>query len=134
MSTDRTITNRRLRLWGLQTGGALLVLGSIVFLWRGHGWGRVPLVLGALILLLGVTTIPPARWVFLGWHRFVDAVLWVWTKLALTLTFVVAVIPLAILARLVGRDRMRLRFPGKRDSYWQEEKPSDDPDRYRRQF
>jgi hypothetical protein len=134
MTESTSITRRQLRLWGLQTGGALIVLGSIVFLWRGHGWGRVPLALGALFLVFGVTTIPPARYLFRGWHAFVGAVLWLWTRLALLLTYVVAVTPLALVGRLIGRDRMRLRFPGRKESYWQDHTADERPDRYYRQF
>ena len=134
MTGDRAITRRQLRLWGLQTGGALLALGSIVHLWRGHAWGAVPLILGGAFLLLGLAAVAPARAVYVGWHRLIGAILWAWTKLALTLTFLLAVVPLALLGRLIGRDRMRLRFPGGEESYWRKEEPRGGPDRYRRQF
>jgi hypothetical protein len=130
----RTITNRQLRLWGAMTGGALIVAGCLIFLWRGHGWGRIPLALGGLFAILGLTTLPPARFVYRGWHAFVGAVLWLWTRLALLITYLIAVTPLALIGRLTGRDRMHLRFPGDESTYWTDHPKNDRPDRYRRQF
>lgn len=130
----REITNRQLRRWGAMTGGALIVAGCVIFLWRGHGWGRIPLVLGALFAVLGLTTIPPARLVYRGWHGLVDAILWIWTRVALFLTYIIAVTPLSLIGRLTGRDRMHLRFPGKEKSYWTAHRDDDRPGRYRRQF
>ncbi len=127
-------TKRQLRLWGAQTGGGLIVLGCLVLFWRGHGWGRLPLGLGILIALLGLTALPPARPAFRAWHLLVGVILWLWTRLALVLTFGIAVIPVALIGRLVGRDRMRLRFPADRKSEWRNYTGDSSPRRYGRQF
>ena len=134
MSEPNPITRRQLRLWGAQTGGALIVLGTIVFIWRGHGWGRIPLALGVLFAVFGLSTIPPARILFRGWHVFVGALLWLWTRVALVMTYLIAVTPLALIGRIIARDRMRLRFPGRKETYWQDHRADERPDRYYRQF
>ena len=134
MAAKIPVTRRQLRLWGAQTGGALLVLGVLVFGWRGEGWGRVPLLLGALFAILGLSALPPARPLYRGWHLLVGAVLWLWTRLALILTYMLAVTPISLLGLLVGRDRLHLKFPGGQESYWREQERDGSSNRYRRQF
>ena len=134
MGERAAIGRRQLRLWGAQTGGALILMGVLVYFWRGHGWGRVPLGLGLLFALLGLTALPPARTVFRVWHALIGAVLWAWTRFALLVTYLIAVTPVALIGRLVGRDRLHLRFPGGKESYWQDHPEERSPRRYRRQF
>jgi hypothetical protein len=127
------LSRRALRLFGAQVGGALMIVGGLL-VWRDHEWGKIPFVLGAVFAFFGLTTLPPARLLYRGWHDFANGMFWAWTRVALFLTFWLAVVPVAWIGRLVGRDRMALRFPGKDASYWREHKKDDDPDRYRRQF
>jgi hypothetical protein len=126
-------SRRALRIFGAQVGGALMIVGGLL-LWRDHGWGRIPLVLGIIIAFFGLTTLPPARSIHRGWHAFATGMLWTWTRLALALTFALAVVPVGWIGRLVGRDRMALRFPGGSKSYWRDHARDEDPDRYHRQF
>lgn len=134
MNESKQITKRQLRIWGASTGAGLTALGSIVYLWRGHEWGKIPLALAALFIFFGLTTLPPAKLLFRGWHAFVDAVLWLWTRVALILTYFIAFTPISIIARIVGRDRMRLGFPGGKETYWEDHATDERSDRYRRQF
>lgn len=96
--------------------------------WRGWAWWPLLLVVAAAFLLLALTR--PALLAPLNW---------LWTKLGLLLGMIMApivmgliyfgvVTPMALLARLVGKDFLRLRRDPAAPTYWlpradQEPKP-----------
>ncbi len=89
--------------WGIFTGGQ----GVAKFLW---GFGAVSLVTGLTGTRLGL----PAYW---AWMGFVYVVLAVITTVSLSLVYFLVVTPLALLGRVIGRDRLQLRRRGAA-TYW----------------
>ena len=78
-------------------------------------------VLLGLALVLGVCALRP-RW-FRGFYRTGMTVSFhfgqVMGKVLLTIFFLLAVTPLGLLLRLLGKDLLRLKWPGNANTYWQ---------------
>lgn len=115
---------RELRVWAAVVAAVLGVVGSLFYFvdWGifsgGQGFARFLWSFGAFAFLTGITGTKlglPAYWLWMG---FVWTVSWVITHLSLAAVFFLVVTPLAVIARLVGRDRLQLRRKST-DSYWQ---------------
>lgn len=115
---------REMRLWAAVLAVALGVAGSLFYFvdWGifsgGRGFARLLWSFGAFAFLTGITGTKlglPAYWLWMG---FVWTVSWVITHLALAAVFFLVVTPLALIARLIGRDRLQLRRRAM-DTYWQ---------------
>jgi len=105
------------------------------FAWRGHDWWPALLAPATAFLLLAL--IRPA---LLAWPN------WLWTRLGLLLGAVVAPVvmgiiyfavftPMGLIARLLGKDFLRLRRDPAAPTYWlprQDQQPT--PERLRDQF
>lgn len=114
---------REMRVWAALLALALGVVGSLFYFvdWGifsgGRGFARFLWGFGAFAFLTGSTGTKlglPAYWLWMG---FVWTVSWVITHLALAVVFFLVVTPLALVARLIGRDRLQLR-QHKAASYW----------------
>src|SRR5262245_11880481 len=105
------------------------------FGWRAHGWWPALLAPAAAFLILALT-----RPALLAWPN------WLWTRLGLLLGAIVAPIvmgiiyfavftPMGLLARLVGKDFLRLRRDPAAPTYWlPRQDPQSTPERLRDQF
>ena len=113
-----------MRVWATVLAVALGVVGSLFYFvdWGifsgGQGFARFLWSFGAFAFLTGITGTKlglPAYWLWMG---FVWIVSWIITHAALTAVFFLVVTPLALIARLIGRDRLQL---GRKStgSYWQ---------------
>lgn len=104
------------RSFGLSVGGALCV-GAAILVWRHVSGGIAATVegFGLLLVILALTfpfvlTRPSALW----W-RFSRALAAVNSRILLTVLFFVALVPMSVLWRLVGKDplvRRRSAWPG----------------------
>ncbi|MFM8459661.1 MAG: SxtJ family membrane protein [Chthoniobacterales bacterium] len=115
---------REMRVWAAVLAAALGIVGSLFYFvdWGifsgGQGFARFLWSFGAFAFLTGITGTKlglPAYWLWMG---FVWMVSWVITHTALTAVFFLVVTPLALVARLFGRDRLQLQ-PKATGSYWQ---------------
>ena len=115
---------REMRVWAGVLAAALGVVGSLFYFvdWGifsgGQGFARFLWSFGAFAFITGMTGTKlglPAYWLWMG---FVWTVSWVISHLALAATFFFVVTPLALIARLIGRERLQLRRRSTQ-SYWQ---------------
>lgn len=106
---------RRMRIFAITLACALGLVGSLFWFvdWGifsgGQGFATVLWSFGTFAFLTCITGTRiglPAYWAWMCFAFCVSAVL---SYLALTLVFLAAVTPLAIIARLTGRDRLNLR-------------------------
>jgi hypothetical protein len=105
------------------------------FGWRGHGWWPALFAPAAAFLILALI-----RPTLLAWPN------WLWTRLGLLLGAIVAPIvmgiiyfavftPMGLIARLVGKDFLRLRRDPAAPTYWlPRQDPQPTPERLRDQF
>jgi hypothetical protein len=113
-----------------------LVMEVIGRLSTGH-WKPGPLWLGATGFSVGVVLwlIPQiAKPFYLVWYFAACCMGFVMSNLILSVFFWLALTPVALLMRLLGRDPMRRRFDPSAGTYWSEVEKSVDPERYFRQF
>jgi hypothetical protein len=114
---------------------AAFALLSTYLAWRGNAWWPASLALSAAFLILAL--VRPSLLAPLNW---------LWTRLGLLLGAIVAPIvmgvvyfavitPMAVVARLIGKDFLRLKRDPAAPSYWlprEDQQPS--PERLRDQF
>lgn len=108
---------RDLRNFGLLLGVLFaVVFGALPYALRHHVhvW---PFVLAMLLWAAALFAPSLLRQVHAGWSRLGLALGWVNTRIILTLFFASAIVPVGLLMRLFGRDRMRRRFARECDSY-----------------
>lgn len=127
---------REMRQWAGLLAVALGLVGSLFYFleWGifrgGEGLAKFLWAFGAVAFLTGVTGSKaglPAYW---AWMGFVYAVSWAIGHVALASVYFLVVTPLAVVARLIGRDRLQIRSAA-RTSYWHglDVAPSHHPER-----
>lgn len=130
-------TPRELRQWAVVTGPALGVVGALFYFleWGifrgGEGLAKFLWGFGVFALVTGLTGTKLGWPAYGAWMGFVYAVSWTIGHVALAGVYLIVVTPLALLARLIGRDRLQLRTRA-RASYWH--RLSDQPHNPERQF
>jgi hypothetical protein len=98
-------------------------MGVAVGLWIAGG------VLGGL----GLTGTPAALPVYWAWMGVAFVMGNIVSRIVMVLVYYGVVTPMALFMRLIGRDRLDLRGPG-RQSYWHDLEEVEDLSRYERQF
>ncbi|MGH7933407.1 MAG: SxtJ family membrane protein [Candidatus Binataceae bacterium] len=112
-TTDRA----ELRNFGLLLGALFAVIFGIVPLILRHHTPLWPWIV-AVVLWLGAILAPLALGLFhRGWTRLGLALGWINTRVILTLLFAVSIVPLGLVMRLLGRDRMGRKFDPMLESY-----------------
>jgi hypothetical protein len=106
-----------LRRWALLTAAALGVMGTVFFfevfglLPRARGMAFILWGFGAFALVTagtGTRAGLPAYWLWMGFVFVVGTVI---GTVALGVVYYLVLVPTAVVARLMGRDRLRLREP-----------------------
>jgi hypothetical protein len=114
---------REMRHWALILGPALGLVGSLFYFvdWGifsgGQGFAKFLWSFGALAFVTGITGTKLGLPAYRLWMGFVYVVSATITYTALSLVYFAVVTPLALLARLLGRDRLQLRTR-EQASYW----------------
>lgn len=106
---------RELRNFGLLVGGVFLALG---FLLRHKPWYPWLLAPGA-VLMLGGAVLPRAlKPVYIVWMSLALVLGFVVSHVVLTLFFFLVITPVGLVARLAGKDFLRLKLDPKASTYW----------------
>ena len=115
---------------------AFVAIALAVRVWRGHAVGFISIALAAAgwsLGALGAVRPRAIEWLFAAATTVTRPIGLVVSELMIVLMYFGVVTPVAILARLVGRDRLRRTFDRRASSYWVPRKPTADPSRYFRQ-
>jgi hypothetical protein len=122
-----------------QFAWALIVFVTIVLavrVWRGQAVGPGTMALTAAGWVLGALgALSPRRieWLFVAATTVTRPIGLVVSELMIVLIYFGVITPVAILARLVGRDRLQRTFDRRASSYWVPRKQTADPSRYFRE-
>ncbi len=109
--------HKELRKFSLILGGAFLALGAFAW-YRGSDIANYLLIPGAVIAVVG-TVLPAAiRWLFFVWMALGLVLGTIVTSIILTLVFVLAVTPIGLIMRMVGRDPMERELDPQAATYW----------------
>ena len=107
-----------------QARRSALVVACVLALlagWNAHREREtVALVLGsasALLVVVGFLSPVASRAFYRVWMRLARLLGWVNSRILLSLIFYGVITPMGIVQRLIGRDALRRRGPG-RESYW----------------
>jgi hypothetical protein len=107
-------STRELHDFGLISGGLFALLFGLFFPWlRSHYFPLWPWILCAA--LAGSALLRPQllKYVFAGWNRLGLVLGWINSRIVLTVTFYLIIVPIGLLVRLIGRDPMARAFdPG----------------------
>ncbi len=115
---------QEMRRWALLLLFALGGMGTLFYFvnWgifaHGQGFARLLWGFGAVAFVTGITGSKaglPAYWAWMGFVFLISSII---GYAALTAVYFFVVTPLALLARLLGRDRLQLRAR-RATSYWQ---------------
>ncbi len=108
---------RELRNFGLLVGGVFLVLG-LLFLLRHKPWYPWLLAPGA-VLILGGAVLPRAlKPVYIVWMSLALVLGFVVSHVVLTLFFFLVITPVGLVARMAGKDFLRLKLDPNARTYW----------------
>jgi len=111
-----------LRKFGLTLFMASIVAAGVLF-WRGHPMLSIACVaVGGLVLLVSLLSVRLALPLYRGWMGIALVAGSVMSTVMLAVVYFGVVTPLALLMRLTGRDRLRLRLVDT-SSYWQDIPP-----------
>lgn len=108
---------QKLRKFGIVMAVAFGLFGSLV-VWRGHGWGQYLWYVAGAFLLLGLVAPRLLGPVERVWMAFAGVLGVVMTTVILTITFFVAMTPMGLLLRAMGKDLLEMKRDPEADSYW----------------
>jgi hypothetical protein len=116
-----------LRKFGVVVGGAFLALFSILFIVHGR-ISSVMWIFGlAGAILIGTALVSPRllripRWYWMG---FAISLGWIVSRFLMVILFFLAITPMALIARIVRKTFLDIRFRDQADSYWIPRKEND---------
>ena len=104
-------------------GAAILGIVGIILFYENRGYYFIPWILGAY-LAVGSLFLPalikPIDSLIQGLSRIISLIL---TKIFLTLVYYLMITPAGLYFRITGQDRLDMKFPDDRDSYWHKRPP-----------
>jgi len=108
---------RELRNFGLLVGGVFALLG-LLFMARGKA--AYPWLLTPGLLLVAFGSIAPRilKYIYLVWMGLALVLGFVVSHIILTLFFFLIITPIGLIARLAGKDFLRLKLDRQAKSYW----------------
>ena len=108
---------RELRNFGLVVGGVFALLG-LLFLARGKA--AYPWLLTPGLLLVAFGAIAPCilKYIYLVWMGLALVLGFVVSHVILTVFFFLIITPIGLIARLAGKDFLRLKLDRQANSYW----------------
>jgi hypothetical protein len=123
------------RKFGISVGIAFLLLAAL-FWWKDVTNAlRVTGALGGVLLLGGLVAPGLLKWPYRGWMKFALVMNWISTRVILTLLFCLAIIPIGLLMRILGKRPLAVGFDKGADSYWiRRERKEYDPKRSEKHF
>jgi len=123
-----------LRKFGLLVGGVLSTLG-LLFLWRYKSHYPYFLWPGVFLVALGFGLPRALKWIYIAWMSVALGLGFVMAHVILTSLFYLMMTPMGLIARVFGKDFLRLKLDRAAATYWiPRDRKSRSPAEYERQF
>src|SRR5262249_26481081 len=108
---------RELRKFGLTVGGVFVAIGLIFFLRQKPS---APFLLwpGVALIIFGAATPRILKYLYIAWMSLALTLGFIMSYVILTLFFFVIVTPIALLARLIGKDFLTRKLDKQATTYW----------------
>ena len=113
---------REFRSFGLLLGALIAAVFGVWPLLRSRHTALWPWIIAALLWFAALLRPTALRYFHWGWTRLGFVLGWINTRIILTVLFAVSIVPIGLLMRLFGRDRMARKFDPKLPSYRLESK------------
>jgi hypothetical protein len=125
---------KKLREFGLLVGGVLCALG--LWLWlRGRGHYSYFLLSGIALVIAGAITPLALKPFQKAWMTLAILMSWVMTRVLLSVLFYIAITPIGLIMRLIGKDLLDEKLEPQKQSYWKiRPQMSHTPADYEKQF
>jgi Saxitoxin biosynthesis operon protein SxtJ len=114
---------QELRRFGLLLGTLVVIVFAVIPFLRRHvmlGW---PWLVAALLWTPALVAPAALRYLHRGWTYLGEALGWLNTRVILSLLYIIAVVPIGLVMRLVGRDPMERTVDPAAESYRVASKP-----------
>jgi hypothetical protein len=116
--SELDLSVKNLRKFALTVGPIFLLIAAWC-VWKHHLTTTVVLACVGLALVIAGGVLPQSlRGVYQVWMGFSFAVGWVVSRVIITIMFYLAVTPVGLLARAVGKDFLDINMRRRHDSYW----------------
>lgn len=113
------LDKKSLRKFGLMIGGIFIVVSLLLFFNNTSGlmfW--VLIIIGGSLFLVGLIYPQLLRLVYIGWMTGAIILGWFVSRIILTVLFYLVLAPIGLLAKIVGKKFLDLRFEVEKKSYW----------------
>jgi len=125
---------RELRKFGLTVGGVFVVIG-LIFLLRQKTSSPFLVWPGVALITFGAAIPRGLKYLYIAWMSLALTLGFIMSYVILTLFFFVVVTPIALLARLLGKDFLARKLDKQTTTYWIRcETGAKAPASYERQF
>ena len=108
---------KELRQFGITIGIILSLLG-VLFLWRDKDWYTYLLIISVVFLFFGLFIPILLKPIHKTWMTLSVLLGWFVTRVIMIILFYLVVTPIALLARLFGKDFLATKFNRNVNSYW----------------
>ena len=126
-------SRKELKSFGLTVGIVLIALGALFF-WKDKSYYLYVGGIGAALVLLGLTAPLILLPVQKAWMCLALLMGWVMTRVILTLLFLLAIIPIGIITKMMGKDFLDRKIDPSKDTYWIPRGPKRARESYENQF
>ena len=138
MTNPVPATTENIRSFAFGLAGIFVLFATVPLIYRG--WdamkGTPKILYGAALAVFLVGLIVPGvlKPVFVGWMKLAGGIGWFNTNLILVLSFYLMITPVAVLRRLLGRDRMHRALDKSAATYWRKKPKKFEKDDFLNQY
>jgi len=111
------------------------IVGCLVWYhWHARGVAGALWSFAAAVAVIGLIRPAAVRPLYVGWLVAAFPIGWTVSNLLLLAIYWLVFTPIGLMMRLTGRDPLTRRFDRQAKTYWFARRPSDDKERYLRQY
>lgn len=111
------ITKEEIRKFGIVIGIILLIIG-VILLWKRNIYYPILMIMGIFLFVGGLSIPIILKPIYIIWMIFATIMGWLMTRFILSLLFYGLITPISLIARLMGKKFIYLRWDKINNSYW----------------
>ena len=111
------ITKEEIRKFGIVIGIILLIIG-VILLWKRNIYYPILMIIGIFLFVGGLSIPIILKPIYIIWMIFATIMGWLMTRFILSLLFYGLITPTSLIARLMGKKFIYLRWDKINNSYW----------------
>jgi hypothetical protein len=111
------ITKEEIRKFGIVIGIILLIIG-VILLWKRNIYYPILMIIGIFLFVGGLSIPIILKPIYIIWMIFATIMGWLMTRFILSLLFYGLITPISLIAGLMGKNFIYLRWDKINNSYW----------------